>query len=482
MPPPTQTSEGKSLHRQQQVESADLVAHKAWKCASRSARQMSKRSRVVNPTMERSIPRFLGEEMVVGKLLGSGGFNSVYELSAIVLTKDPLASENAGKICSENQTLCRTHLATQTSDCEATNNNRFAIKFLSGGTVDDPGRFFRGAVDLVMETKFLASLDHEHIIKLRGMSATGTRGFTSCHGKGYFLILDRLQCSLEDRLDEWKHSSPKFKSTLQKRLLDHGGEDPSPTLADRLQVAAEVASALYYLHERNILYRDLKPDNIGFDFNDTVKLFDFGLAKELDDSFKCNPEDGVYELTGNTGSQRYMAPEVALFEPYNLSADVYSFGILLWEICRLEVPFDGYSRKDHHQYVIEGSERPPLDPSWYVPLRSLLMKCWDPVPQVRPSMKDICNILNENIAVLRRCATERDEKQQQEYGRRRSTFVYHHADRDDQKSHQQQEYGRRRSTFVFHHADRDGPWCKPPYLQSSSSDLRNGLKPTIRRV
>jgi serine/threonine protein kinase len=57
-------------------------------------------------------------------------------------------------------------------------------------------------------------------------------------------------------------------------------------------------------------------------------LYDFGLAKEL----KGPHENGKYKLSGNTGSWAYMAPEVAKGYKYNLSVDVYSYGILLWEL------------------------------------------------------------------------------------------------------------------------------------------------------
>jgi len=97
-----------------------------------------------------------------------------------------------------------------------------------------------------------------------------------------------------------------------------------------------LASALEYLHKQNIVYRDLvsdywqtltslfiyaftnilheilnvtqKPDNIGFNFKGELKMFDFGLAKRITNA-DCT-DDGLYHLTGNTGSLRYMAPEV----------------------------------------------------------------------------------------------------------------------------------------------------------------------------
>lgn len=132
-----------------------------------------------------------------------------------------------------------------------------------------------------------------------------------------------------------------------------------------------------------------------------MKLFDFGLAKELDDSMKSGYCSEFYELSGNTGSLRYMAPEVARSECYNLTADVYSFGLLLWQMCSLDLPFDGMSRTDHSVYVVKGNERPLLDPTWSTPVRILMKRSWQPDPFVRPSMDSIYKILKREIISLR---------------------------------------------------------------------------------
>jgi serine/threonine protein kinase len=71
----------------------------------------------------------------------------------------------------------------------------------------------------------------------------------------------------------------------------------------------------------SIIYRDLKPDNIGFDVRDDVKIFDFGLAAEMHPSLRVNGTN-TYRLTAESGSPRYMAPEVALGQPYNHLVDV----------------------------------------------------------------------------------------------------------------------------------------------------------------
>jgi serine/threonine protein kinase len=76
---------------------------------------------------------------------------------------------------------------------------------------------------------------------------------------------------------------------------------------------------------------------------------------------------------------------VALDQGYNKSVDVYSFGILLWEILSLEKPFKCYGSKKHLALVIEGGERPKIDTHLPVNLQWLMKSCWSTCPQDRPS-------------------------------------------------------------------------------------------------
>lgn len=68
-------------------------------------------------------------------------------------------------------------------------------------------------------------------------------------------------------------------------------------------------------------------------------------------------------------------------------ADVYSFGLILWEMLSLKRPFEGLNRKEFVQSVIKGGRRPPLQQDWSVPLRELLTRCWDEDMDHRPGEK-----------------------------------------------------------------------------------------------
>jgi serine/threonine protein kinase len=139
----------------------------------------------------------------------------------------------------------------------------------------------------------------------------------------------------------------------------------------------------------------LKPDNIGFDIRGDVKVFDFGLCKSLDPKKKAKGYG--YNLTGRTGSTPYMAPEVCKAEPYDKEADVFSFAILLWEILSLKWAFNGFSRNEYYQRVALQHERLPVQSSWPIIVRTILVEAWDKDAQKRPSMKRIGTLIRGDL-------------------------------------------------------------------------------------
>jgi len=128
------------------------IGKRAWKTASRAAKHMSKHSKIVNPSMEKCIPRFERCEIKLGQMLGSGGFNDVYEISSIDLVADLSQAENAKKISSPLQSEHRAFVSKHVFR-ESTQNCRYAVKFLSMDTINDPHRFCTGAADLVVVSR-----------------------------------------------------------------------------------------------------------------------------------------------------------------------------------------------------------------------------------------------------------------------------------------------------------------------------------------
>jgi serine/threonine protein kinase len=132
----------------------------------------------------------------------------------------------------------------------------------------------------------------------------------------------------------------------------------------------------------------------GFDVRGDVKLFDFGLATEFD-----KEKFGTYKLTGDTGTIRYMAPEVAEEHHYTEKADVYSFGILLWQIMALDTPYGKMPAQKIEYSVCHLGLRPKIDESWPEPVKKLLENCFASQPR-RPSMEEVCTILGREANSL----------------------------------------------------------------------------------
>jgi serine/threonine protein kinase len=365
------------------------AARIAGHAACDATAELKKNSRVF--TTEKPDFTYLNaDDLVIGKKLGEGGFSNVNQC---VITY----GEEAGQ--------------------------EFAVKYLKRKAMVDLHTFKHGAADLAIEAYFLQTLSHPNIVKLHGVTA-GSVETNVASGKewGFFIVVDRLFDTLEALLDNWRIEKENTTENFLTRLSDSHKKEKKRELMERMRIALSIAEAIDYLHEHNIVFRDLKPDNIGFDKDGVLKIFDFGLAKEL------KPEDvhkdGRYCLTGNTGSRRYMAPEVAKECPYNDTVDVFSFGILLWELCSAEKPFFGYSSGKHMQQVVLGGERPKMDSqhtsNWPMNLQWLMKRCWSSFPALRPSfavikmtLKDIL-MDKDTIPDVLRIQTGEEQEEEEE--------------------------------------------------------------------
>eukprot|EP00535_Pseudo-nitzschia_heimii_P002556 CAMPEP_0197176242 /NCGR_PEP_ID=MMETSP1423-20130617/2239_1 /TAXON_ID=476441 /ORGANISM="Pseudo-nitzschia heimii, Strain UNC1101" /LENGTH=429 /DNA_ID=CAMNT_0042625589 /DNA_START=285 /DNA_END=1574 /DNA_ORIENTATION=+ len=308
------------------------------------------------------IPRFHRDDFVLGDLIAFGGFSNVYAIE---------------------QFLVDSELTDESEEEKA-----FVIKHLNPKLAFNPKKLVVGAKDLVMEAHFLSAFDHQNIIDLRGWSAAGISGFSAAgRADGFFLILERLSITLSKRISRWREDEKVRKTLTKGRQIAK-----NQLLMIRLKTAIDIASAVAYLHERRILFRDLKPANIGFDPDNVLKVFDFGLAVEI--PHHEDPET-TFKLAGNTGTSRYMAVEVIRKDPYNLKADVFSYSILLWEIMALAKPYDGLLGPQVKESVSLFGERPSVPRSWPVAIRRLLRRGWSESISNRPTMENILDTLTK---------------------------------------------------------------------------------------
>lgn len=308
------------------------------------------------------LPRLKRIDFELGDLIAFGGFSNVYEITAF-------------------------NVETELTSAPENKNKKYVIKHLNPKLALSPKKLVVGAKDLVMEAHFLSALDHQNIIKLRAWSAEGINGFaTAGRADGFFLVLDRLEITLAKKISHWREEAKAQKSIMKAR------SSKTQAFLTRIGVALEVAQAVNYLHERRILFRDLKPANIGFNYDKVLKIFDFGLAVEIPHH---DDPDTTFKLAGNTGTSRYMAVEVIRKEPYNLKADVFSYSILLWEILHLQKPYDGLLGQQVKESVSVYGERPNIPRSWPSDIRKLLKSGWGESLHSRPTMAEVCNVLEK---------------------------------------------------------------------------------------
>ncbi|KAI7744385.1 hypothetical protein M8C21_013838 [Ambrosia artemisiifolia] len=156
----------------------------------------------------------------------------------------------------------------------------------------------------------------------------------------------------------------------------------------RLKMAADVARGMNYLHHRNppIVHRDLKSSNLLVDKNWSVKVGDFGLSKLKHATFLTARSGG--------GTPQWMAPEVLRNEPSNEKSDVFSFGIIVWELVTQSVPWGDMNPLQVVGVVGFMDRRldlpEDLDPS----LSSIIQDCWQSNPALRPSFENIMTRLS----------------------------------------------------------------------------------------
>jgi serine/threonine protein kinase len=161
--------------------------------------------------------------------------------------------------------------------------------------------------------------------------------------------------------------------------------DSAQSIDQPIQVALDIAKSLKHLHSLSIIHRDIKSANVMIDSKGKAKLVDFSLACFIDNEDDLKPETGTY---------RYMAPEVIRHEPYSLPADVYSFGIFLWELHTKSVPYGGLSPIEAAFGVAKNNLRPSIPEGTNSRLKALMLRCWHPNPDLRPTMRDICLLLS----------------------------------------------------------------------------------------
>lgn len=149
---------------------------------------------------------------------------------------------------------------------------------------------------------------------------------------------------------------------------------------DRRRMLLEIAKGMNYLHSFNppILHRDLKSLNILIDDGFRPKIADFGWTRIKAD-----------DMTGKIGTFQWMAPEVIKSQPYTEKADIYSFGIIIWEFASREPPYKNINGAQVAIEVLNNNLRPKIPIGTPKAIQNLMTKCWDKNMDKRPNFKYI---------------------------------------------------------------------------------------------
>ncbi|XP_055527832.1 insulin-like receptor isoform X2 [Wyeomyia smithii] len=182
-----------------------------------------------------------------------------------------------------------------------------------------------------------------------------------------------------------------LKGYLRRHRPDYeNGDEPSPqppTLRQIYQMAIEIADGMAYLSAKKFVHRDLAARNCMVAGDLTVKIGDFGMTRDIYET--------DYYRKGTKGflPVRWMSPESLKDGVFSSSSDVFSYGVVLWEMATLaSQPYQGLTNDQVLRYVIDGGvmERPENCPD---KLYDLMRRCWQHRPTARPTFLDIINML-----------------------------------------------------------------------------------------
>ena len=236
-----------------------------------------------------------------------------------------------------------------------------ALKTLSAEFAADAERVAR----LEREATVIAALNHPHIAAIYGIED---------HDAGKVLVLELVD-----------------GQTLKELVTERGPLSPEVAV----NLTEQILSALAYAHKRGIVHRDIKPQNVIIDPDGVAKVADFGIARAGETS-------EMTQAGAIVGTMQYLSPEQAEGHPVDLRADLYSVGIVLYELLTGRVPFDGEAPisiaiKQINEYPVPpGQLHPGIPPA----LESVVLRALEKDPAQRYQSADAFIAALENARTV----------------------------------------------------------------------------------
>lgn len=244
------------------------------------------------------------------------------------------------------------------------------------------------------EVSIMSLVQHPNLLRCYG-------GYSDTKKDEYFLVMDLMVSDVHAAL----HSDPLVASRAagsaspppQQRRTSRAvlAAVASHTTIDGkrvwnmgypqiLKLALQTARGMEYLHDCNLIHRDLKSVNLLMDDDFNAKVCDFGLSRIIAPKTK--------NMTGNVGTVSWIAPEVFEKQPYDAKADVYSFGVVMWELYTRQIPFQDMNTFEIPTAVIKG-DRPAIPKDCPKEYAKLMQLCWSKKPAKRPTFAKIVKSL-----------------------------------------------------------------------------------------
>jgi serine/threonine protein kinase len=177
-------------------------------------------------------------------------------------------------------------------------------------------------------------------------------------------------------------------------LLHGAGEDtiahrPS-SLISKLNLCLDIADGMNFLHNSKILHRDLKSANVLIDRDWRCKIADFGLS-----TFK---DSTVTQTAGLVATPAWADPEVDEVVKHSEASDIYSFGVIMWEVFSGEIPWQGIPMTTILKLTVCKGQRLPIQDTFPIAVKGLLTSCFKETKD-RPSFTSALKILDELVSV-----------------------------------------------------------------------------------
>lgn len=176
--------------------------------------------------------------------------------------------------------------------------------------------------------------------------------------------------------------------------LKNGRVIPPATV---VEWSKHIASGMNYLHSRNIIHRDLKSPNILISTNDVLKISDFGTSRQW------NERSTKMSFAGTVA---WMAPEVIRNEPCSEKVDIWSYGVVMWELLSCETPYKDVDSNAIIWGVGSNSLHLPIPTTCPDGFRLLMKQCWSAKPRNRPSFRQI--LMHLDLAAVEILSTPKD--------------------------------------------------------------------------